>query len=63
MPRRSWYTSTCPLQCGPAPMPMVGTESAFVTAAATAGGTHSSTCPRTNRVRGGGIFSPRGPLV
>lgn len=34
---------TCPLQNGPAPMPMVGTVSADVAAAATGAGTHSST--------------------
>mmetsp|Transcript_11318 Transcript_11318/g.41417 ORF Transcript_11318/g.41417 Transcript_11318/m.41417 type:complete len:223 (-) Transcript_11318:379-1047(-) len=43
MPSTSWYTSTCPLVCGPAPMPMVGTPTAAVTAAPTAGGTHSTT--------------------
>ena len=34
---------TCPEQCTPAPMPMVGTCSAAVMAAATGGGTHSTT--------------------
>jgi hypothetical protein len=34
---------TCPLQKGPAPIPMVGTCSADVAAAATGAGTHSST--------------------
>ena len=34
---------TCPLQWGPAPMPMVGMDSSRVNAAATTGGTHSST--------------------
>ena len=34
---------TWPLQCGPAPIPMVGMDSSLVTAAATTGGTHSST--------------------
>mmetsp|Transcript_24124 Transcript_24124/g.82318 ORF Transcript_24124/g.82318 Transcript_24124/m.82318 type:complete len:248 (+) Transcript_24124:268-1011(+) len=42
-PSRSWYTSTCPLHCGPAPIPIVGMSRAAVTAAATAPGTHSST--------------------
>lgn len=37
-PSRTW-----PLQCGPAPMPIVGIESSRVAAAATSGGTHSST--------------------
>lgn len=34
---------TCPLQKGPAPMPMVGIRRAAVAAAATSGGTHSRT--------------------
>lgn len=34
---------TCPLQKGPAPMPMVGMSRAEVTAAATGAGTHSNT--------------------
>jgi hypothetical protein len=34
---------TCPLHCGPAPMPMVGMRSALVTAAAIGAGMHSST--------------------
>lgn len=34
---------TWPLQCGPAPMPIVGMESSRVAAAAMRGGTHSST--------------------
>mmetsp|Transcript_9620 Transcript_9620/g.38924 ORF Transcript_9620/g.38924 Transcript_9620/m.38924 type:complete len:222 (+) Transcript_9620:329-994(+) len=42
-PNRSWYTSTCPLVASPAPMPMVGTLTAAVTAAATVLGTHSTT--------------------
>lgn len=43
MPRRSWYTSTCPEHAPPAPMPMVGMSTAAVTAAATRAGTHSRT--------------------
>jgi hypothetical protein len=34
---------TCPLHCGPAPMPMVGMLRASVTAAAIGAGMHSST--------------------
>jgi hypothetical protein len=34
---------TCPLQKGPAPIPMVGIRRADVAAAATGGGTHSRT--------------------
>ena len=42
-PSRSWRTSTWPSQSGPAPMPMVGTGTDRVIAAATSRGTHSST--------------------
>mmetsp|Transcript_10247 Transcript_10247/g.43115 ORF Transcript_10247/g.43115 Transcript_10247/m.43115 type:complete len:276 (-) Transcript_10247:349-1176(-) len=42
-PSRSWYTNTWPEVKFPAPMPMVGTSSAAVTAAASDPGTHSRT--------------------
>ena len=42
-PSRSWNTSTCPSQAGPAPMPMVGTPTASVTDLATTSGTASTT--------------------
>ena len=37
----SWLTSTCPSQSGPAPMPMVGTDSAAVTCRAASAPTAS----------------------
>ena len=37
-PSMSYSTSTCPSQCGPAPMPMVGMLSAAVTSRAASGG-------------------------
>ena len=42
-PSRSWKTRTCPSHAGPAPMPMVGTSRASVTAAPTTSGTPSIT--------------------
>mmetsp|Transcript_37588 Transcript_37588/g.85339 ORF Transcript_37588/g.85339 Transcript_37588/m.85339 type:complete len:203 (-) Transcript_37588:220-828(-) len=45
-PRRSWKTCTWPDVPTPAPMPMVGMESSFVTSWATGAGTISSTMPK-----------------
>src|SRR5262245_42634427 len=42
-PSRSCHTSTCPSQCRPAPMPIVGTDTVSVTMRATPSGTASST--------------------
>ena len=79
MPSRSWYTSTCPLVASPAPMPIVGTDVAAVTAAATVLGTHSmtmakhparsssiarsTTCAAVSKLRPCGLNPPRTDML